>query len=200
MLPIGLNPSHITIVIFGYGRASQIKIQGIIRAGAKCIVISPDVEARNEGQLIFESDEYSPEHLEKGQLIIAATGSPILNHQIALDARMQGKLVLNLSDGEQSDFHMMSWRTSGPVTVGLSTGSCAPKESKRLIESLMDVIDEETVDRIVVLGELRKKIKGLGYSPIKPIINKLVAYSLQDLEALNELSSLAFSIEIKKLV
>lgn len=200
MLPIGLNPSRITIVIFGYGRASQIKIQGIIRAGVKCLVISPDVETKEEGTLAFECSDYSPVHLSRGQLIIAGTDSAILNHQIALDARNEGKLILNLSDGEQSDFHMMSWRTSGPVTVGLSTASCAPKESKRLIESLMDVIDEETVDRIVVLGALRKKIKELGYSPIKPIINKLVEYTLQELETLNDLSSEVFCIEIKKLV
>ncbi len=200
MLPIALNPSHATVVIFGYGRASQIKIQGMVRAGMKCHVISPEVDAKVEGMIVFIQSDYTPNYLSKGQLVIAATDSPTLNEQIALDARKEGKLVLNLSDGSQSDFHMMSWRTSGPVTVGLSTGSCAPKESKRLIESLMDVIDDETVERIVVLGKLRKKIKAIGYSPLKPIMNQLVEYNLAMLIRLNNLSTELLNIEIKKIV
>ncbi len=200
MLPIVLNPSRVTIVVFGYGKASQMKIKGIARAGITCYVISPEITGRTEGgqRIILEAGAYDPAHLDKGQLVIAATGSVSLNKKIIADARAKGKLVLSLSDGDQSDFHMMSWRKNGPVTVGLSTGNCAPKESKRLIESIMEIIDDETVERIAVLGQLRKKIKQLGYAPIKPVINKLTDESLERLIELNALSLETLAEEIKK--
>lgn len=200
MLPIILNSKNVSIVVFGYGKASQMKVKGILKAGVTCHVISPDLneEAVETTQLTFENAQYDRSHLAKGQLVIAATASPQQNAVIVEEARALGKLALNLSDGLNSDFHMMSWRKNGPVTVALSTGSCAPKESKRLIEELMEVIDDETVEKIGLLGDLRKKIKELGYSPIKPIINEMTHLSIEDLKELNDLSIKALDNEIKK--
>lgn len=201
MLPIILNPDHVRIVVFGYGRASRIKVEGIARSGMKCHVISKALEnVTTHDNISFEEGTYHVDQLSKGDLVIAATDNPNLNKQITVDARLNGKLVLNLSDGPGSDFHMMSWRKKGTVTVGLSTGNCAPKESKRLIESLMDTVDDETVERIGLLGQLRKKIKTLGYSPLKPIVNRLADMDIEALENYNDLPLEALADEIKKLV
>jgi siroheme synthase-like protein len=205
MLPIILNPDHVRIVVFGYGRASRIKVEGIARSGMKCHVISKTLEnvmtnAVIHDNISFEEGAYHVDQLSKGDIVIAATDDLNLNKQITVDARLNGKLVLNLSDGPASDFHMMSWRKKGTVTVGLSTGNCAPKESKRLIELLMDTVDDETVERIGLLGQLRKKIKTLGYSPLKPIVNRLADMDIEELENYNDLPLEALADEIKKRV
>ncbi|MBN2899272.1 MAG: hypothetical protein JXO44_10910 [Clostridia bacterium] len=199
MLPIVLNENKVRIVVFGYGAASRMKVAGIERARMHCHVISPDVKVEEDRPLVtFECDAYRVDHLSKGHLIIAATESKETNKRIAEEARRAGKLVLNLSDGSDSDFHMMSWREHGPITVGLSTGSCAPSESKKLIEKLMTVIDDDVVERVILLGSLRKKIKQLGYQPIKPIINAFATLSTEGLELLDGLTLTELSIEIEK--
>lgn len=199
MLPVVLNDSKITMVVFGYGEASQMKVQGIVKAGVQCCVVSPSVANEKDSDgLVFICDDYKEIYLEKGQMVIAATASPELNNKITQMARAQGKLVLNLSNGADSDFHMMSWRRRGPVTIGLSTGSCAPSESKRLMASLMEKVDDDTVDKIVLLGSIRKKIKALGYSPIKPVINRFAALAIEELKDLDQMSIEALSEEIEK--
>jgi siroheme synthase-like protein len=199
MLPVLLNESKVTVVVFGYGNASKIKIQGMVKAGIKCCVISPSVvnEEDVEG-LVFIADCYREAYLDKGQMVIAATESLDLNDDITKAARQRGKLVLNLSNGEDSDFHMMSWRRKGPITVGLSTGSCAPSESKRLIDNLMDSLDDDSVDRIAVLGSIRKKIKKLGYNPVKPVINRFALLTVEEMKRLDDLSIEDFANEIEK--
>lgn len=199
MLPVVLNDSKITVVVFGYGKASQMKVQGIVMAGVKCCVVSPSVANKEDSdRLVFICDDYREIYLSKGQLVIAATASPELNNKITRMARSHGKLVLNLSNGADSDFHMMSWRRKGPITIGLSTGSCAPSESKRLMELLMETVDDDTVDKIVLLGSLRKKIKSLGYSPVKPVINRFAALAIEALKDLDQMSIEALSDEIEK--
>lgn len=199
MLPITLNSNQVRIVVFGYGKASQTKIQGIARSGMRCHVVSPSIEEASVYENItLECASYTPDQLSKGQLVIAATDSEALNAQIMLDAHAAGKLVLNLSNGDKSDFHMMSWRRKGPVTLGMSTGNCAPKESVRLIESLIDVVDDETVCRIQYLGALRKKIKQLGIRPVKPLINKMTALTVEELARLEALPLEELALEIKK--
>ena len=151
------------VVVIGGGRIAQRKVLGLLEAGAKVKVVSPELTSQllrlsETGQISWRPEPYAKEELEGALLIIAATNVRETNLAVKRDAAPY-QLVNLADDPEESDFQVPSVMKRGKLTVAVSTSGASPVLAKKICTQLEQMFDEQYESYLDFLATSRKEIK-----------------------------------------
>ncbi len=151
------------VVVFGGGAVGERKAAYFAGADVDVTVVSRQFSARLEampGIKLVARDLAAgdlPGLIEGAFLVIAATGDPALDAEIARVAVDAGALVNAAGGG--SDVILPAKIERGEVTVAISTGGRSPATARYIRQRLEGVLGPELSDMVRLQDELRSDLK-----------------------------------------
>jgi precorrin-2 dehydrogenase/sirohydrochlorin ferrochelatase len=155
---IGLHER--SAVVVGGGRVAARKVYGLLAAGARVTVISPDVlpELQTLGQagrVQIIQRPYQEGDLAGAFLAVVATDDTSVNQAAWQEAMRYGCLVNVVDDPTRSDFIVPAVLRRGELTIAVSTGGASPALARHLRQQLEAWIGPEYGELAELLAELR---------------------------------------------
>ena len=162
--PVFLNLAGKRCVIIGGGVIAQGKIGGLLQAGCKITVVSPEVtqgirQAAQRGDITWLQRVYEPGDLEGAFIGVAATNVWHVNREIYEEAERRGVLLNVVDDPDLCSFIAPSVVKREPVTLAISTGGASPALARKLRETLDHAEVLEWADLADVLAQARSIVK-----------------------------------------
>lgn len=164
--PVFLDVSGVPVLVVGGGRVALRKATALAQAGAVVTVVAPQVIAGFEaiaGRI--ERRPYRSGDVAGQQLVMTATNDPVVNAQVADDARAARVWVNSADDPDNCSFILPAVASRGLVTVAVSTGGASPALASRL---RTDIAARELTARVesaaVELARQRAEIHATGAS------------------------------------
>lgn len=151
-------------IVIGGGAVAARKAQSLADAGARPVVISPELGPELEemaalGRVEAIRRAYRPGDLARAMLVIAATDDRAVNAAVSAEAEHCGALVNVVDDPELCTFHVPAVVRRGEVVVTASTGGGSPALARHLREVLEVAIDPAYGDLLTILTELRPRVR-----------------------------------------
>lgn len=202
--PVYLQLEGYDCVVIGGGKIAEGKVEGLLSAGARITIVSPELTERLQalvttGKLTHFSRCYQSGDLAGAFLVICATNRPSVNHQVWLDATADHRLVNVVDDIPRCNFILPSTVRQGDLMIAISTSGKAPALAIRIKEYLQQEIGPHYAHFLRLAGKLRQPLAE-HFPDIK--IRKTLWYDLVDsdvlalLEAGNEAAALQRITEI----
>ena len=176
--PIALHGERLSAVVVGGGSVGTRKALALAESGAQVLVVALEVtleleEAARARELTIVRESYSPEHLGRSTVVVAATDSREVNARIAVDAHAAGKLV-NITDyPDEGNFHTMAIHRSGDVTIAVSSGG-VPGAAARIRDAIAERFDGRYERAVSALRGLRTRLLANGDDQWRDAAPKLV--------------------------
>jgi uroporphyrin-III C-methyltransferase/precorrin-2 dehydrogenase/sirohydrochlorin ferrochelatase len=144
-LPIFLDIKDKPCLVVGGGEVAVRKVDNLLRAGARVLVVSPDLAAPlqarcAEGALVHVARVFEDSDLTDATLVVAATADRGVNRRVANLSKARGIPVNVVDQAEDSSFIMPSIIDRSPVVVAVSTGTASPVLARLLRTRLESVI------------------------------------------------------------
>ena len=160
--PVFLDITRKRCVVIGGGRVAGRKCTPLIRAGARVVVISPQLtqglEAlKKKGLIRHTGRQYRRGDMKSAFMAIAATDSREINLKAVADAAMH-KTLLNVVDNPPlCNFIVPSVLRRGPLTIAISTGGVSPAMARTIRKSLEGLYSTELSKYLRLLNTIRRK-------------------------------------------
>jgi len=164
--PIMLQLEGRTCVIVGGGTVAARKVDALLAAGAQVTVISPVlhptlVDLAQTGKISVQQVIYSSGMVasQRPLLVFAATDDPVINQQIAEEARSVGALVDVVDEQGDRDFTNMATVQRGLITLAISTGGSSPALAAHIKQKIEQVIGDEYAALAAWMSEARSLVQ-----------------------------------------
>lgn len=150
-------------LVFGGGEVAERKVLMLLRFGALVNVISPEVTKRLSrleaaGRITIIKRGYIQGDLKGAALVFASTDNRDINSSIKKEGSEQGIPVNVADDPELCSFIVPSIVKKGPVIIAISTSGVLPMFSKKLRKHIEDIITEDYLKYIRLIGSFRKML------------------------------------------
>ena len=161
--PIMMHLQDKPVAVVGGGRVAARKVRRLLKAGARVLLISPEIAPAmhgllNEGDVVWIQSKYQRDLFNDYMpiLVIAATDNERVNQTVAQDAH-RIRALCNVANGssDNSDFSNMALIDQPPLTIALSTGGKSPALLRALKAKLAEGIGEEYAVLADWLGAIR---------------------------------------------
>lgn len=161
--PISLQLQDQPCVVIGGGKVAEGKVEGLLAAGARVTVVSPDLTPHLRGLIDQNEIEHIARSYRTGDLsgafvVICATDQPEVNHQVWQEASAYGQLVNVVDDPPRCNFIAPAILRKGDLTIAISTAGKAPALAVRLKERLQQGIGPEYERFLELAGQLREPL------------------------------------------
>jgi len=163
-LPLAFDLIDRPCLIVGGGSVATRKARLLRKAGARLLVVAPEISAELQ-QLVGESGgEYFPatyrsDFLERAELVIAATADHSVNAAVSADARAR-RLPVNAVDApELCTFTFPAIVERGPMAIGISSGGAAPVLARRIRAQLETLLSPGIGALAELAARLRERVK-----------------------------------------
>ncbi|WP_111439095.1 NAD(P)-binding protein [Psychrobacillus insolitus] len=158
-----LNIKGRPAVVVGGGKIACRRTIGLLKAGAKVTVISPDIQEQmndlwNENRVDWVQKKFEADDLHGAFIVIAATNSKEVNLSVAENAGVN-QLVNIVDEPELSTFHVPATLTRGDLTISVATGGASPTLSRIIRSELEEKYDNSYVGYLDFLATVRGKLK-----------------------------------------
>ncbi len=188
--PIYIQLHEQPCVVIGGGKIAEGKVEGLLAAGAKVTIVSPDLTPRlhalvEQSQVTYIARTYQPGDLTGAFMVICATDQTEVNHQVWQEASANRQLVNVVDDTPRCNFIAPAILRKGDLTIAISTGGKAPALAVRLKESLQNQIGPEYERFLELSGQLREP---LAHQVPDFETRKALWYELVDSDALSLLA------------
>lgn len=188
--PIYIQLHEQPCVVIGGGKIAEGKVEGLLAAGAKVTIVSPDLTPRlhalvEQSQVTYIARTYQPGDLTGAFMVICATDQTEVNHQVWQEASANRQLVNVVDDTPRCNFIAPAILRKGDLTIAISTGGKAPALAVRLKESLQNQIGPEYERFLELSGQLREP---LAHHVPDFETRKALWYELVDSDALSLLA------------
>jgi len=136
---LDLKDQHVLVV--GAGKVGLRKTRGLLEAGARVTVVSPECEEEFESLSVrMIRRRFRASDLAGCMLVFAATDDRLTNHRIGIAAKGKG-IFANIADSaEECGFLVPARVQRGNVQVAVSTGGESPRLSAELRKKLEEVL------------------------------------------------------------
>jgi len=139
------------------------KATGLLQAGARVTVVSPQVDPSLEklaarGEIELARRPYRAGDLQDALLVIAATNEPEINQQVWEEATARGILVNVVDDPARCTFIAPSVVRRGPLTLAISTAGRSPALARHLRQQLQQQFGPPYGPFVELLGALRAQV------------------------------------------
>jgi precorrin-2 dehydrogenase/sirohydrochlorin ferrochelatase len=168
--PIALVLEDKRCLVVGGGEIADGKLDALLLAGARVMVVSPEVRPRiaalaGEGRIALRQRPYQTSDLDGVSLVIAATDDNALNARVVTEARRAGILAQAVDFIPYCDFFAVAVVRRGDLQLGISTNGRSPAFARWLRERLDAELPVEYGDLLAALGDVRDAIKARGPIP-----------------------------------
>jgi len=158
-----LNIKGRPAVVVGGGKIAYRRTMGLLKAGAKVTVISPDIQEQmndlwNGNRVDWIQKNFEADDLHGAFIVIAATNDKQVNLSIAENAG-DNQLVNVVDEPELSTFHVPATLTRGDLTISVATGGASPTLSRIIRGELEEKYDNSYVGYLDFLATVRGKLK-----------------------------------------
>lgn len=146
-------------VVVGGGPVAERKAMGLVRAGAKVKLVSPDVTRRlasaaKSGKLTHLARRFRPSDLKDSFITVAATDDAALNGRIAAAAPM----LVNVADNPAlGNFMLPSTIRRGDLTIAISTSGASPAAARAIRQELEGRFGPAVADFLRDLAAIRRR-------------------------------------------
>ncbi|MCX5634766.1 MAG: bifunctional precorrin-2 dehydrogenase/sirohydrochlorin ferrochelatase [Planctomycetota bacterium] len=161
--PIYLEVSSRRVVIIGGGSVATRKVQILLDAGARLVIVSPKIDdvltnlCRGTNAELIKS-RYSKNYLTGATLAIAATNDHTLNKQIYKDCQELEILCNVVDEPELCDFFVPAVVKRGDLQIAIGTEGNCPAYAGHIREKLEHLFTENHGLFLAQIQTLRKKI------------------------------------------
>jgi precorrin-2 dehydrogenase/sirohydrochlorin ferrochelatase len=172
LFPAFLKLQRRPCLVVGAGPVAEDKIESLLRAGAKILVVAPQATERVQAwtrarKIRWQAREFRTADLAGVFLVIAATSSSKLHATIFQQARRRGVLCNAVDDPAHCDFYYGAVVHRGELQIAISTGGHSPALAQRLRKKLEKEIGSEYELWVTTLGEARKRLFAKSISPAR---------------------------------
>jgi len=180
--PLFLDLRNKKVVVVGGGGVAERKVQGLLSAGARVRLVSPDVtralgEMASDGLIDYVPRSFAPEDLDMAWLVVAATDDTDVQEIVYKEA-LSKRVFCNVADQpELCSFIVPSVVRRGDLCLSISTGGRSPALAQRLRREFEQSLGSFYGDYVSLLGELRQLILR---SHRDPVTRKELCQSLAD--------------------
>ena len=164
--PVFLEMNGRPCVVVGGGVVAERKVDGLLAAGARVTVISPELTAalaalKEEGRLQHVAREYREGDLEGFEMAVVATDDGAVNAGVVRESRSaSGRIWVNaVDDPPNCDFIFPSVIRRGDVVIAASTGGASPALARHLRERLEAFLGEEYGPLAELIQEVRQELR-----------------------------------------
>lgn len=184
LFPLFLKLKDRHCLVVGAGAIAESKIESLIAAEAKILVVAPEagekasVWARSDS-IRWEPRRFQPSDLDEMFLAVAATSSREVNRQIFDEARSRNILCNAVDDPEYCDFYYPAVVRRGDLQIAISTAGHSPALAQRLRRQFEHDFGPEYGDWLQQLGSVRKGLFARDMDPAerRRILHQLAAGS-----------------------
>ncbi|HUF32261.1 MAG TPA: bifunctional precorrin-2 dehydrogenase/sirohydrochlorin ferrochelatase [Acidimicrobiales bacterium] len=164
--PVNLIVSGHRCLVVGGGAVAEGKVAGLVAAGARVLVVAPDVRPSIEAMdgVAVERRPYRPGEVAGHRLVITATDDPAVNRQVYLDGETAGVWVNSADDPASCSFTLPAVVRQGPITVTVATGGHSPAMATWLRRHVQGELGPEYVTLLDLLAERRTELREQGVS------------------------------------
>lgn len=163
--PVTLLLEGRSCLVVGGGRVAARKAAGLVAAGGRVRVVATAVgPAVRDLGVPYEERPFRPGDVAGNWLVIAATGDPAVNAQVAAEAAAAGVWVNAADDPPSCSVTLPAVLRRGPVTVAVSTGGRSPALAAALRDHLAAAVGPEWAQLADLLGAARERIHANGRS------------------------------------
>lgn len=162
--PVMLDLAHLPALVVGGGPVAARKVAGLVRAGGRPVIVSPEVvsellDAIHRHSLVWHARTYEEGEAASYRLVFAATNDPGINEFVAADARSGGALWTRADDADDSAFQVPAHIRRDDVVVALATGGASPLLARRVRERLEAVVTPGLGRAASRLAGVRKEVQ-----------------------------------------
>lgn len=165
LFPVFLKLEGRRALVVGGGTIATLRVEQLLRAGARVTVIAPEVSDEIEAWVADGSVQLFRHAFQPGEVsgryyvMIAATDDPAVQAGVARLAKRQGALLNVVDNPELSTFYTPAVVQRGDLTIAVGTGGQSPFLAGRLREWLDATLPENAEDLTQVLSLLRSRLK-----------------------------------------
>ena len=165
--PVFLEMKGRPCVVVGGGTVAERKVEGLLGAGARVTVISPELTPalatlKEEGRLHHVARLYREGDLEGYEVAVVATDDGAFNAEVAAEGRRHRVWVNAVDDPPNCDFILPSVIRRGDIVIAASTGGASPALARRLREELEAFLSEDYGPLAELLQEVRQELRSRG--------------------------------------
>ena len=167
LFPMFVKLKRRRVVVVGGGEIAAGKLEGLLQAGAKVLLVSPAINAQisslvREGKIEWREKEFSSSDLQEAFLVIAATSVPSVNEAVYNAAEKSGLLCNSVDDIENCHFYYGSVVQRGDLQIAVSTNGKSPALAQRLRKELEAQFGPEYESWLEWLGAARDVLRSSG--------------------------------------
>ncbi|HXN22249.1 MAG TPA: bifunctional precorrin-2 dehydrogenase/sirohydrochlorin ferrochelatase [Candidatus Dormibacteraeota bacterium] len=150
-------------LVVGAGRIAQPKIESLLLAGARVVVVAPRATSRvrelaGSKQIVWRKRNYISSDLSGIFLVIAATDSSSLQEKLYRLAQSRGVLCNSVDDPAHCDFFYPAVVRRGPLQIAISTSGASPALAQRLRRRLEKQFGVAYTAWVEGLGQARRTL------------------------------------------
>lgn len=158
LYPAFLKLDGLHVVVVGGGPVALSKLDGLLAAGARVLVVAPQVLPAIRSKVTVIEAAFEPSHLTGARWVVAAA-TPEVNRAVAAAATERGLFCNAVDDPAVATAYLGGVVRRGEVEIAISTGGTAPALAGLLREAL-DALLPIDLDRwIEVANEARRDWK-----------------------------------------
>jgi siroheme synthase-like protein len=139
--PVFLDLRDRSVLVVGAGNVALRKTRGLLEAGARITVVSPETLAEFDSLPVrLVRRAFRPSDLSGAALVFAATNNRAVNHLISLAARRRGILANIADSAAECDFLVPSRVVHDGIQIAISTGGRSPRLAaglRRMLEQFL---------------------------------------------------------------
>lgn len=137
------------VVVVGGGHVAQRRVPQLIAAGARVVVVAPDVTPAVEGlavagEIEWLQREFDDSDLDDTWYVIAATDDSAANHAVSESAERRRIFCVRSDDGTQATAWTPAVGSHAGLTVGV-VGNREPRRSAAVRDAIVEGLREGTV-------------------------------------------------------
>jgi siroheme synthase-like protein len=161
--PVFLHLDGRPCVVIGSGPVVEQKVVGLLRAGARVTVVSPDpprrlAELAADGAIQIQRRTYEPSDLDGAFLAIVHSDDPTVRERVWRDAEHRGVLINAVDDMPHCAFIAPAVYEQRDLTVAVSTAGKSPALAVRVRNLVGDLLGPEYGALLDLLGDLRAEV------------------------------------------
>ncbi|MEW6230783.1 MAG: bifunctional precorrin-2 dehydrogenase/sirohydrochlorin ferrochelatase [Chloroflexota bacterium] len=136
------------VLVIGGGEVAARRVEGLLAAGARVIVISPQLSPGLEGlaargRITVLRRAYQPGDLAGARLAIACTDDPQVNQAVYQEAQEHNVLINSVDNPAHCTFHVPAVVRRGLVSIAISTEGASPALAARLRKDIAAAVGPE---------------------------------------------------------
>lgn len=165
MYPVSLDITGRLCVVVGGGTIATRKVRGLVAAGGRVRIISPELTDElktllEQGTIEWRQTVFAAEELSGAFLVFAATNNPEVQAAVVTAAR-SSRLLVNVVDGpEFCDFQVPAVVRRGDLSISVATNGKTPAVAALVRKQLEALIGEEYAILTALMGAIREEIIG----------------------------------------